>query len=401
MAHPARSAVPRAAWSRPSRNEGSPIRSARLAIATAASIALAACAGRRPATAGATASASTAASAAAAASATATSARGTDTLHYPGERHLGNVRQLTFEGNNAEAYFSSDGRMLVFQRQEDASRGCDQQYVIGVDGTGLRRVSNGKGRTTCGYFFDNDQRILYSSSHEHSAECPVPPDHSLGYVWPLGHFEIYSQRLDGSDVRKLTGNGAYNAEATVSPDGRRVIFTSTRDGDIDLYTMNTDGSDVRRVTDRVGYDGGAFFSPDGRSIVWRAQYPETAADTADYRELLGRRLVRPSRLELWVADSDGGNARRITSLGGANFAPFFHPDGKRIIFASNHETPRGRNFDLYLVGVDGSGLEKVTQSPEFDGFPMFSRDGKLIVWASNRGAARAGDTNIFLADWVE
>jgi TolB protein len=394
MAHPARIRGPRAAWSRPSRNEGSPIRSARLAIAIAASTSLAACAGRQPAP-------GTTTTASASASASATPARGTDTLHYPGERHLANIRQLTFEGNNAEAYFSSDGRMLVFQRQEDASRGCDQQYVIGVDGTGLRRVSNGKGRTTCGYFFDHDRRILYSSSHEHSADCPVPPDHSLGYVWPLGHFEIYSQRLDGSDVRKLTGNGAYNAEATVSPDGRRVIFTSTRDGDIDLYTMNTDGSDVRRVTDRVGYDGGAFFSPDGRSIVWRAQYPETAADTADYRELLGRRLVRPSRLELWVADSDGGSARRITSLGGANFAPFFHPDGKRIIFASNHETPRGRNFDLYIIGADGSGLEKVTQSPEFDGFPMFSRDGKLIVWASNRGAARAGDTNIFLADWVE
>ena len=387
MAHPARTQVPRAACSRPSRNEGSPIRSARLAIAIAASASFAACAGRQPAT--------------GAATGAATAARSTDTLHYPGERHLANIRQLTFEGNNAEAYFSSDGRMLVFQRQEDASRGCDQQYVIGVDGTGLRRVSNGQGRTTCGYFFDRDRRILYSSSHEHSADCPVPPDHSLGYVWPLGHFEIYSQRLDGSDVRKLTSNGAYNAEATVSPDGRRVIFTSTRDGDIDLYTMNTDGSEVRRVTDRVGYDGGAFFSPDGRSIVWRAQYPETAADTADYRRLLGQRLVRPSRLELWVADSDGGNARRITSLGGANFAPFFHPDGKRIIFASNHETPRGRNFDLYLIGVDGSGLEKVTQSPEFDGFPMFSSNGKLVVWASNRGAARAGDTNIFLADWVE
>ena len=195
--------------------------------------------------------------------------------------------------------------------------------------------------------------------------------------------------------------GAYNAEATVSPDGRRVIFTSTRDGDIELYTMNPDGSDVRRVTNRLGYDGGAFFSPDGRRIVWRAQYPETASDTADYRRLLGQRLVRPSRLELWVADADGSNARQVTRLGGANFAPFFHPDGERIIFASNHENPRGRNFDLYIVGVDGSGLERVTASPEFDGFPMFSPDGRQLVFASNRNARVQGETNIFIADWIE
>jgi len=324
-----------------------------------------------------------------------------DSLVLPGERHLRNVRQLTFRGNNAEAYFSRDGKKLIFQRQEDTERGCDQQYVINVDGSALRRVSNGEGRTTCGYFYDNDRRILYSSTHEHSAACPEPPDRSQGYVWPLGHFEIYSQRLDGSDVRKLTSNGAYNAEATVSPDGSRIIFTSTRDGDIDLYTMRTDGSDVRRVTSRVGYDGGAFYSPDGRQIVWRAQYPATAADTADYRRLLDARLVRPSRLELWVANADGSSPRLVTELGGANFAPFFHPDGKRIVFSSNHENPRGRNFDLYLVNADGSGLERVTRSPEFDGFPMFSRDGRQFVWASNRNAARSGDTNIFIADWVE
>lgn len=311
------------------------------------------------------------------------------------------MRQLTFGGNNAEAYFSRDGRSLVFQRQEDAGTGCDQQYVMRVDGTGLRRVSNGAGRTTCGYFFDNDRRILYSSTHEHSPACPAPPDRSQGYVWPLGHFEIYSQRLDGGDRRRLTSNGAYNAEATVSPDGQRVIFTSTKDGDIELYTMRTDGSDIRRVTHRVGYDGGAFFSPDGRHIVWRAQYPASAADSADYRRLLAERLVRPSRLELWIADADGSNPRQVTRLGGANFAPFFHPDGKRIIFSSNHEAPRERNFELYLVNLDGSGLEQITESPEFDGFPMFSADGRQIVWASNRNAATSGDTNIFIADWVE
>ncbi len=324
-----------------------------------------------------------------------------DSLLYPGERHLRNPRQLTFEGNNAEAYFSRDGRKLIFQRQVDGQNACDQQFVINVDGSGLRRVSNGEGRTTCGYFFDGDRRILYSSTHQHSPECPAPLDHSQGYVWPLGQFEIYAQRLDGTEQVQLTRNGAYNAEATVSPDGQRVIFTSTRDGDVELYTMNPDGSDVRRVTNRVGYDGGAFFSPDGRRIVWRAQYPETSADTADYRRLLAQRLVRPSRLEIWVADADGSNPRQVTTLGGANFAPFFHPDGERIIFASNHENPRGRNFDLFIVGVDGRGLERVTASPDFDGFPMFSPDGRQLVFASNRNARTPGETNIFIADWIE
>lgn len=316
------------------------------------------------------------------------------------EQHLRNVRQLTFEGNNAEAYWSRSGTALIFQRQADASSGCDQQFTIDADGTHLRKVSNGKGRTTCGYFYDSDRRILFSSTFAHDTACPRPPDRSLGYVWPLGHFELYSARADGSDLRQLTHNQAYNAEATVSPDGSRIVFTSTMDGDIELYSMNVDGSGLRRLTNRVGYDGGAFFSPDGTKIVWRAMYPETAADSADYGRLLGERLVRPSRLELWVANADGSDPRQVTHLGGANFAPFFTPDGRGIIFASNHHNPRGRNFDLFLVGVDGQGLEQVTFHGEFDGFPMFSPDGRKLVWASNRNAAKPGDTNIFVADWV-
>jgi Tol biopolymer transport system component len=319
----------------------------------------------------------------------------------PGERHLRNIRQLTFGGNNAEAYFSPSGDRLIFQRQENTESGCDQQYVMSLDGSGLRRVSNGLGRTTCGYFYDRGRRILYSSTFEHSPECPPPPDRSQGYVWPLGHFEIYSARADGSDLRRLTTNDAYDAEATVSPDGKRVVFTSTRDGDIELYTMTVDGADVRRVTRRVGYDGGAFFSPDGSKLVWRSMYPETAADTADYHQLLEQRLVRPSRLELWVANADGSGARQVTRLSAASFAPYFHPDGKRIVFASNQPDPRSRNFDLYLVHLDGTGLERVTTSAEFDAFPMFSPDGKRLVFASNRHAGQPGETNIFIADWVE
>lgn len=318
-----------------------------------------------------------------------------------GERHLTNIRQLTFGGNNAEAYFSADGRQLIFQRQEAVDAGCDQQYIMNIDGSGMRRVSNGLGRTTCGYFIQQDRRIIYASSHGHDAACPAPPDHSAGYVWPLGHLELYTANPDGSDLRQVTSNGAYNAEATASPDGSRVIFTSTRDGDIELYTMRVDGSDIRRITNRVGYDGGAFFSPDGSKIVWRAQYPETAADTADYRQLLANRMVRPSQLDIWVADADGRNPRRVTDLDAASFAPFFTPDGQRIIFSSNHEGVGGRTFELYLVNLDGSGLERVTFSDDFNSFPMFSPDGRHLVWASNRHGAGPRETNLFIADWVE
>jgi TolB protein len=318
-----------------------------------------------------------------------------------GEGHLRNIRQLTVGGNNAEAYFSSSGKQLIFQRQEQVVAGCDQEYIMNIDGSGVRRVSNGQGRTTCGYFYADDRRILYSSTFKNAIECPPPPDRSHGYVWPLAHLEIFTSNPDGSDLRQLTNNGAYNAESTLSPDGSRIIFTSTRDGDIDLYTMKIDGSDVRRLTSRIGYDGGAFYSPDGRMIVWRAGYPETAADTADYLRLLGQRLVRPAKVELWLADADGRNARQITHLGGANFAPFFFPDGKRIIFSSNYTDPHSGHFDLYLVNLDGSGLERVTTYEGFDGFPVFSPDGKKLVWASNRHGTTEGETNLFIADWVE
>ncbi len=323
-------------------------------------------------------------------------------MHAPqaGETHLQNIRQLTFGGNNAESYFSRSGKQLIFQRQEKVDQGCDQEYIMNIDGSGVRRISNGLGRTTCGFFYDRDRRVLYSSTFQHDTACPARPDQSFGYVWPLGHLEIYTSKTDGTDLQQLTNNGAYNAESTVSADGKTIIFTSTVDGDIELYTMAVDGGNIRRVTRRMGYDGGAFFSPDGRHIVWRAAYPQTAADTADYLRLLGNRLVRPARVELWFADADGGNARQITHLGGANFAPFFHPDGKRIIFSSNFESPRSGAFDLFLINTDGSGLEKVTTHPEFDSFPMWSPDGRKLVWASNRHGKQAGETDLFIADWI-
>jgi Tol biopolymer transport system component len=308
---------------------------------------------------------------------------------------------LTNGGENAEAYFSADGEQLIFQATRAGESACDQIYVMNVDGTGVRRLSSGEGRTTCAYFFPAGDRILYASTHEHAVACPAPPDYSRGYVWALYEYDIYTASPDGSDVQRLFGGPGYDAEATISPDGSRIVFTSVRNGDLDIYTMNADGSDVRQLTDEPGYDGGAFFSPDGSRIVYRAWHPTDSAELADYRALLAQGLVRPSRMDIYVMDVDGSNRVRVTELPGASFAPYFHPSGERILFASNHHEPEGRNFDLYMVNLDGTGLERVTSHAEFDGFPMFSPDGRQLVFASNRGAAREGDTNIFIADWVE
>ncbi|MGH7719044.1 MAG: TolB family protein [Gemmatimonadaceae bacterium] len=316
------------------------------------------------------------------------------------EPRLSNIRQLTVGGENAEAYFSADGKRLIFQSTRDG-RSCDQQFVMNVDGSGLRRVSTGTGKTTCGYFYDGDRRIFFSSTHAADTACSVRPDFSRGYVWRLDPFDIYTANADGSGLRRLTSFGTYTAEGTLSPDGSTIVFTSLKDGDLDIYTMRTDGGGLRRLTTSPGYDGGAFFSLDGSKIVYRAHHPADSASLADYRALLREGLVRPSRMEIWVMNADGSEQRQVTRLGGANFAPFFTPNGRQIIFASNHTNPRSRNFDLYLVNLDGSGLEQVTTHPEFDSFPMFSPDGRSLVWASNRGAGRAGETNIFIAEWKE
>jgi Tol biopolymer transport system component len=315
-----------------------------------------------------------------------------------GESHLVNIRQVTFGGENAEAYFSRDGQWLTFQSTRDG-RACDQQYVIRVDGTGLTRVSNGNGKTTCGWFMPDGRRLFFGSSHAHDSTCPPRPDPSQGYVWGLDRFDIYSANRDGTGLQRLTNYNVYTAEGVLSPDGRRIVFTSLKDGDLDIYTMNVDGSDVRRLTTTPGYDGGPWWSPDGTKIVYRAWHPPDSAGLADYRRLLDQRMVRPSRMELWVMNADGSGQRQITNLGGANFGPSWTPDGRRIVFSSNYKNPRSRNFELYLVNLDGSGLEQITNHEEFDGFPMFSPDGRKIVWASNRGASKPGETNLFIADW--
>jgi TolB protein len=322
---------------------------------------------------------------------------------HPEERHFRNLRQLTSGGENAEGYWSRDGRQIVFQRRNEAEGlRCDQEFVLDVATGRSWMVSTGKGRVTCGYFHDGDRRVLYASTHLAAAECPPPPDFSKGYVWPMYEgYDIVSSTLDGRGLRRLTDTPGYDAEATLSPDGKTIVFTSVRDGDLEIYTMATDGSNVRRLTHEPGYDGGPFFSHDGKRIVYRRDADPDEAGLARYRELLARHLYQPRVLEIWVMDADGGNKRQVTRLGAASFAPYFHPDDRRIIFSSNHPEPRGRNFDLYLIADDGTGLGRVTSEPTFDGFPTFSPDGKRLVFASNRGGKGPGETNLFVVDWVE
>jgi Tol biopolymer transport system component len=313
------------------------------------------------------------------------------------EQFFTGLRQITFGGENAEAYWSANGRHITFQSTRDG-RTCDQQYVMRADGSVVQKVSVG-GKTTCGYFYDGDRRIFFASTHAADTACPPRPDPSAGYVWPLDAYDIYTANPDGSDLRRLTDFGTYTAEGILSPDGQTIVFTSLKDGDLDIYTMNIDGSNVRRLTTTHGYDGGPWWSPDGTRIVYRAHHPADAVERAQYDSLLARRLVRPSKVELWVMNADGSDQRQITRLGGANFGPSWTPDGQRIVFSSNHKTPRSGNFDLYVVNLDGTGLEQITFDETFDGFPMFSPDGKQLLWASNRHAGAEGETNLFIADW--
>lgn len=319
----------------------------------------------------------------------------------PEERRFASLTQLTFEGENAEAYFSSDGQRLIFQRRHEGEYECDQIFTISVEGGDRQLVSTGLGRTTCSYFFPDDSRIVYSSTHHAAPECPPPPDMRRGYVWALYDYDIYTANPDGSDVRPIFSSPGYDAEATLSPDGSRIVFTSSRGGDLDIYTMNPDGSDVRQLTHEPGYDGGPFFSPDGTKIVYRARHPESEEELADYQGLLADGLVRPGVLDIYVMDVDGSNRLRLTNNGAANFAPFFHPSGEKVIFSSNLNDPSGRDFDLFLVNLDGTGLEQVTFGEEFESFPMFSPDGRYLVFGANRHGSHEGNTNVFIAEWID
>jgi Tol biopolymer transport system component len=328
-------------------------------------------------------------------------------LRDPREVHLGALTQLTFGGENAEAYWSFGGDQLIFQTTRDGVA-CDQIMTMPATGGATHRVSTGEGRTTCSYFFPGDEDVLYATTHEVSPACPPPPDRSQGYVWALYDYDIYKAHADGTNLTRLFGSpGTYDAEATICGRDGSVIFTSDKDGDLELYRMDADGGNVTRLTSTPGYDGGAFFSSDCSQIVWRASHP-TGSALVDYKELLARHLVRPTQLEIWVADADGSNARQITYLGAASFAPFFRTGGgKRVVFSSNVGDPRGREFDIWAIDTDGTNLERLTYSAGFDGFPMFSPDGDKLAFSSNRGAPPPAegshgnsDTNVFVADWI-
>jgi Tol biopolymer transport system component len=333
-----------------------------------------------------------------------------DTIQYPEEHHFKNMRQLTFGGDNAEAYFSFDGKYIVYQRT-DKKNGimCDQIWMGKIPQSPdelftPKLVSAGTGRTTCAYFYPDGKHILYASTHLASKDCPPVPDKEKmkRYIWPIYEsFDIFKADTNGHIIKRLTKTKGYDAEATISPKGDKIVFTSMRNGDLDLYTMDLDGKNVKQITHTLGYDGGAWFSPDGKKIVWRASRPKTEAEIADYKNLLSQNLVAPTSMEVFVANADGSDAKQITFLDKANWAPNFMPDGKHIIFCSNHEYKRGFPFNMYITDINGKGLEKISRDKGFDAFPMFSPDGRKIIFSSNRNDGGTHDTNIFVADWVK
>jgi len=313
--------------------------------------------------------------------------------------HLANMSQLTFGGQNAEAYWSPDGTRLIFQTTRPPYQ-CDQIFIMNADGSGQHLVSTGKGRTTCGYFLRDGKHIVYASTHEAGESCPPAADRSKGYVWAVyPGYDIYIATDTGTILKKLTDTPGYDAEATVNWKTGTIVYTSLASGDLDLWTMRIDGSHKQRITNKVGYDGGAVFSRDGRKLVWRANYPPNAAAMTRYKELLADNLTSPMKVELMVADAGGKNAHAITSFGCASFAPTFTPDGKKILFASNKNHCDSRQFELFLVNLDGSGLEQVTDFGGFTSFPEFSPDGRKLVFCSDRNAKERYEFNIFVADW--
>ncbi len=333
-----------------------------------------------------------------------------DTLRYPQEVHLANLRQLTFGGDNAEAYFSFDDSKITFQTNNPAwDLECDQIFYTELATSDMgntlpQLISTGMGRTTCAYFMPGDSTILFASTHAGDHSCPhVPPPREDGkYVWPIyDDYDIYVSDLKGNIIDTLTREPGYDAEATVSPKGDKIVFTSLRSGDLELYTMNIDGSDVRQITSGLGYDGGAFFSQDGSMLVFRASRPKTEEEIRTYKDLLAQGLVMPTNMEIYVCNADGSDLRQVTSLGKANWAPYFHPSMEKVVFSSNHASPRGYQFNLFMINLDGTGLEQITFDGVFDAFPMFSFDGRKLIFSSNRNNGGTRATNLFIADWVE
>ena len=331
-------------------------------------------------------------------------------LIYENEVNFKNMRQLTFEGENAEAYWSFDDSKLIFQAtNENWGQSCDQIYIIDTNNYTLKTeipqmVSLGLGRTTCSYFLPGDSTIVYASTHLEDAKCPHVPDRRVDgkYVWPIyDSYDIFIADLEGNILRKLTDSDGYDAEATVSPRGDKIVFTSIRSGDLELYTCDLNGDNVKQITNQLGYDGGAFFSHDGNKLVFRSSRPKAESEVKEYKDLLSQGLVQPTNMEIYTCNIDGSDLKQVTDLGKANWSPFFHPSNEKIIFCSNHNSQRGFPFNLFIIDIDGNNLKQITYDDTFDSFPVFSNDGKKIVFSSNRNNGGTRSTNVFIADWVE
>lgn len=327
----------------------------------------------------------------------------------PGEDHLGELRQLTFGGENAEAYWSPNGADLIFQAHAGEG-GCDRIFRLPITLAHPTPVpvSSGAGATTCSFYIPGTKDVIFSSTHLAGPACPPPPDRSRGYVWAIyPSYDIFRAGADGSNLRRLTETPGYDAEATTCPVDGSIVFTSVRDGDLDIYRMDADGKNVRRLTHEIGYDGGPVFDSDCSHIAWRASRPRPGAERDEYQKMLGQALVRPTKLELWIADADGSNAHQVTYLDAASFAPAFFPSDRvsverRLIFSSNYGDPQGREFDLWAIDASGTNLERVTTAPGFDGFPMFSPGSPHLAFSSNRATPPGKhDTNVFVARWDE
>ncbi|MCG8049808.1 MAG: hypothetical protein JAZ15_01285 [Candidatus Thiodiazotropha endolucinida] len=332
----------------------------------------------------------------------------TPALKKSDDRHMSNLTQLTFEGDNGEAYFSFDGKQLIYQSNRGGFE-CDKIWTMDIDGSNKTMVSPGHGAHTCAFFQPGEQQIVFASTSHLQGSCPKKPDlpSHIRYAWPLHPYDIYRANADGSGLTALTDNPKYDAEPIVSADGKWIVFGSQREGDFDIYRMDVDGGNVQRLTDTEGYDGGPWFSPDSTKIVWRAWHPTSAAEKAQWQKNMKQDYVQSTPLDIWVMNADGSNKIRLTDNGATNWAPSWHPDGKRIVFSSNMDDWRddyktyGHNFELYLINSDGSGLERITYNKIFDSFPMFSPNGKKIVFGSNRNPDKPRATDIFIADWTE
>lgn len=331
-------------------------------------------------------------------------------LKFKEEKHLTNIKQLTFGGDNAEAYFSFNDSLVTFQvTNKNWKLECDQIFYFDWRSADLKNnlpkmISSNTGRTTCSYFMPGDTSIIYASTHGGQHGCPALPAKRSDrkYVWPIyADYDIYVSDLKGNIIKRMTDTPGYDAEATVSPKGDKIVFTSTRSGDLELWVMDIDGSNPKQITNQLGYDGGAFFSPDGSKLIFRASRPTTDEDKEVYNSLAKENLVMPTQMSLYICNADGSGLRKITDLANASWAPFFHPSGEKVIFASNYKSKRGLPFNLYLINTDGSGLEQITYDTMFDSFPMFSHNGKKLIFSSNRNNNGTSETNLFIADWVE